>query len=159
MLQFRIFAYADAHRYRLGSANYASLPVNRARCPVNVYHRDGVMRFDGNGGGRVNYEPNSFGGPIEDPRFKEPPLRISGDADRYDHRVGNDDFTQPGNLFRLMSAAQQGRLMDTIAGAMQGVPEDIVRRQIAHFAKADPAYGRGVAERMGIAPGKSAAAE
>jgi catalase len=40
---------------------------------------------------------------VEDPRFKEPPLKISGDADRYDHRIGNDDYTQAGNLFRLMS--------------------------------------------------------
>src|SRR5580704_255589 len=96
MLQFRIFAYADAHRYRLGSVNYTSLPVNRPRVPVHTYHRDGFMRADGNDGGAVNYEPNSFGGPVEDPRFKEPPLKISGDADRYDHREGNDDYTQAG---------------------------------------------------------------
>ncbi len=73
MLQMRILSYADAHRYRLG-VNHESLPVNKPRCPVHSYHRDGSMRFDGNAGGAVNYEPNSFGGPIEDPRFKEPPL-------------------------------------------------------------------------------------
>lgn len=28
------------------------------------------------------YEPNSFGGPFESPEFAEPPLKISGDADR-----------------------------------------------------------------------------
>jgi len=71
MLQFRIISYADAHRYRLG-VNYESLPVNRPRCPVATYHRDGSMRFDCNGGGSVTYEPNSFGGPVEDGRFKEP---------------------------------------------------------------------------------------
>jgi len=38
------------------------------------------MRFDGNDGGAVNYEPNSFGGPVEDPSFKEPPLKIASDA-------------------------------------------------------------------------------
>ncbi len=150
MLQFRIFAYGDAHRHRLG-VNHESLPVNRARVPVNDYHRDGAMRFDGNGGGAVNYEPNSFGGPVEDPAFKEPPLAISGAADRYDHRLGNDDYGQPGDLFRLMSPDQQRQLFDNIAAAMQGVPEAIQRRQIAHFAKADPAYGRGVAERLGLA--------
>ncbi len=95
MLQFRIFSYADAHRYRLG-VNYEALPVNKPRCPVHNYHRDGAMRFDANYGGAVNYEPNSMGGPVEDPRFKEPPLKVSGDADRYDHRVGNDDYTQAG---------------------------------------------------------------
>jgi catalase len=150
MLQFRIFAYADAHRYRLGSANYASLPVNRPRASVHNYLRDGTMRSDENGGGAVNYEPNSFGGPVQDHAFKEPPLHVSGDADRYDHRVGNDDYSQPGALFRLMSREQQQQLFDNIAAAMRGVPETIQLRQIGHFTKADPAYGQGVAERLGL---------
>ena len=149
MLQFRIFSYADAHRYRLG-VNYESLPVNRPRCPVHNYHRDGAMRFDGNDGGAVNYEPNSFGGPQEDHAFREPPLHITGDADRYDHRVGNDDYTQAGNLFRLMSAAQKKLLIGALVGAMRSVPVEIQKRQIAHFAKADPAYGAGVAEGLGV---------
>jgi catalase len=157
MLQFRIFSYADAHRYRLG-VNHESLPVNRARCPVHTYHRDGLMRFDGNEGGAVNYDPNRFGGPVEDPGFREPSLRICGDADRYDHRVDNDDYTQAGNLFRLLDPGQRTRLMDNIARAMQGVPENMVRRQVAHFHRADPAYGEGVARRMGLdAPGERAA--
>ena len=149
MLQFRIFSYADAHRYRLG-VNYESLPVNKPRCPVHNYHRDGAMRFDGNDGGAVNYEPNSFGGPKEDHAFREPPLHITGDADRYDHRVGNDDYTQAGNLFRLMSPAQKKLLIGALVGAMRSVPVEIQKRQIAHFAKADPAYGAGVAEGLGL---------
>jgi catalase len=148
MLQFRIVSYADAHRYRLG-VNYEALPVNKPRCPVATYHRDGPMRFDGNSGGAVNYEPNSRGGPVEDPRFKEPPLRISGDADRYDHRAGNDAFTQAGNLYRLMTAEQRGRLHHAIAKAMQGVPHEIIERQLGHFAKADPAYAEGVRKALG----------
>ena len=149
MLQFRIFSYADAHRYRLG-VNHESLPVNRPRCPVHTYHRDGLMRFDGNQGGAVNYEPNCFGGPVEDPGFKEPPLRISEDADRYDHRADNDDYTQAGNLFRLMTGEEQARLMDNIACAMKGVSKEILRRQVAHFYRADPAYGAGVSRRVGV---------
>jgi catalase len=143
MLQFRIVSYADAHRYRLG-VNYESLPVNKPRCPVATYHRDGSMRFDGNGGASVNYEPNSFGGPVEDGRFKEPPLHISGDADRYDHRAGNDDYTQAGNLYRLMPPAERDRLHAAIAGAMRGVPAEIIERQLKHFERADPAYADGV---------------
>ncbi len=118
MLQFRIFSYADARRYRLGSPNYNSLPVNRPRCPVHTYNRDGFMRFDGNYGDAANYEPNTFGGPVEDPRFKEPPFKISGDADRYDHREGNDDYTQVSNLFRLMSKEEQQRLFANTARSM-----------------------------------------
>lgn len=150
MLQFRIFAYADAHRYRLG-VNHDALPVNAPRCPVHNYHRDGAMRFTSNGGGSVNYEPNSFGGPVQDARFQEPPLKITGAADRYDHRDGNDDYTQAGNLFRLMTAEEQQRLFGNIAEAMHGVPTDIIERQLAHFTKADPAYGEGVAAVLGLA--------
>jgi catalase len=143
MLQFRIFSYADAHRYRLG-VNYESLPVNKPHAEVNTYHRDGAMRFDGNNGGAVNYEPNSLEGPAEDHQFKEPPLKISGDADRYDHRQGNDDYTQAGNLYRLMPKPEQERLHRAIANAMSGVPAEIAERQLKHFAKADPAYAAGV---------------
>lgn len=149
MLQFRIFSYADAARYRLG-ANHESLPVNRPRCPVHNYYRDGLMRFDDNGGGSVNYEPNSFDGPIEDPSVKEPPLRLEGAADRYDHRIGNDDYSQAGALFRLMDDEQRRQLFENIAASMQGVPEAIVRRQCVHFAKADPAYAAGVAQALGL---------
>jgi len=148
MLQFRIISYADAHRYRLG-VNYENLPVNRPRCPVSTYYRDGVMRFDDNSGGAVNYEPNSFDGPTEDARFKEPPLAITGNVDRFDHRAGNDDYTQAGNLYRLMPADERARLHRAIAGAMAGVPKEIVERQLAHFAKADQAYAAGVRKALG----------
>ena len=146
MLQFRVFSYADAHRYRLG-VNYESLPVNKPRCPVSHYHKDGPMRFDGNDGGAVNYEPNSRGGPVEDHKYKEP-LKIDGDADRYDHREGNDDYTQAGNLYRLFDDDQKDRLHKAIAGAMCGVPKEIVDRQLAHFKKADPAYAAGIKKAL-----------
>ena len=149
MLQGRIFAYADAHRYRVGT-HYEALPVNRPRTPVHHYHADGPMRFDAPQGGDAYYEPNSFDGPAQAPGYAEPPLKISGDADRYDHREGNDDYTQAGNLFRLLPADEKERLFQNIAEAMAGVPETIVQRQLAHFLKADPAYGQGVAKALGV---------
>ncbi|MBN8873425.1 MAG: catalase [Rhodospirillales bacterium] len=149
MLQARIFAYADAHRYRVGT-HYEALPVNRPHAaPVHSYHADGPMRFDAPKGTDAYYEPNSFNGPVQDPSVQEPPLRISGDAARWDHRVGNDDYTQAGNLFRLFDAAQRQRLFANVAASMQGVPAEIVERQIAHFTKADPAYGAGVRAAIG----------
>ena len=154
MLQARVFSYADAHRYRIGT-HYEMLPVNRPRSAVKTYHLDGPMRFDAPGGTNAFYEPNSFGGPVQDKRFAEPPLRVSGDADRYNHRDGNDDYTQPGDLFRLMSPAQKQRLFSNTAGAMNGVPEEIVRRQLGHFHKADPAYAAGVASALNVEWGVS----
>jgi catalase len=152
VLQARLLSYPDAHRYRIG-VNYASLPVNQPKCPVMNYQRDGHMRFDGNSGGAPNYEPNSFGGPIQDPSVKEPPLKINGDADHFDHWNGNEDYwTQPGNLYRLMTNDEKLRLFSNIIGAMQDVPREIQLRQVKHFYKADSAYGEGVARGLGIIP-------
>jgi catalase len=151
MLQARIFSYADAHRYRLG-VNHDLIPVNKPRCPVINYHRDGSMRVDENGGGSVNYEPNSLNGPVQRAAFHEPPLRITGDASRFSHRDGNDDYTQAGDLFRLMNAEQRERLFGNVARHMQAgnTSPEIQLRQICHFFRADPAYGTGVARALGI---------
>ena len=148
MLQARVLSYADAHRYRLGT-HYEALPVNAPRNAVHHYHKDGSMRFfEPRTPADAYYEPNSFAGPQEDPGVKEPPLRISGDADRYDHREGNDDFGQPAALFALFDEPQRRRLYSTIAEAMDGVPEAIVERQCSLFDRVDPAYGAGVREAV-----------
>ena len=151
VLQARLFAYADAHRYRLGT-HYEALPVNAPKCPVRHYHKDGAMRFFRNDTGNPDayYEPNSLGGPTQDPSVAEPPLALDGAADRWNHRDGNDDYGQAGDLFRLFDAGQKQRLFANIAAAMQGVPKDIVERQLAHFGKADPAYGAGVRAAIGM---------
>jgi len=151
MLQSRIFSYADAHRYRLGT-HYEALPVNQPKSEVNHYHKDGKMRFFDNNTDNPDayYEPNSFNGPEEDSKYAEPVLKISGDADRYNHREGNDDYTQPGNLFRLFNDEQKQRLFNNVRDAMQGVPEEIVQRQLVHFHKADPEYAEGVAKALSV---------
>ena len=150
MLQGRIFSYADAHRYRLG-ANYDRLPINRPRSEVNTYQRDGQMRFDDNDGPSVVYEPNSFGGPVADPTYREPPLKISGDADWYDQKRGvDDDYVQPGNLYRLMPSDEQQRLIGNIVGSLKQVPGEIQQKMVDHFRKADQAYGDGIARGLGL---------
>lgn len=148
MLQGRLFAYADAHRYRVGT-HYEALPINRPKFPVKNYHKDGAMRFDEPKRGDGDYyEPNSFGGPVEDKGAIEPPLRVSGDATFYDHRSDGDDYKQPGDLFRLFDDAQKQRFFKNIAGAMAGVPQHIIDRQLGHFEKADPAWAEGVRKAL-----------
>jgi catalase len=148
MLQGRLFAYPDAHRYRVGT-NFQHLPVNAPRCPVHTHHRDGGMRFDGNGGSGPNYDPNSFGGPTQNRDYRETPLALNGAADRYDHRVDSDYYSQAGALFRLMAPAQQQLLIANIVGAMRPVPKAIQLKQLGHFLKADRLYGEGVAVGLG----------
>lgn len=149
MLQARIFSYADAHRYRLGT-HYESLPPNQPISEVNHYHKDGAMRFTENFNDNPDayYEPNSFNGPIEDPTAQEPPMKISGDIRRYEEQDKMGNYQQAGDLFRLFDDAQRKRLFSNIADAMEGVPKEIIDRQLVHFDKADPEYGKGVREAL-----------
>lgn len=149
MLQGRLFAYADAQRYRLG-VNAESLPVNAARCPVHNYHRDGTMRFDGNGGDSVNYEPNSFDGPTDSPELKEPPLELHGAAYAYNHRDDTDYYTQPGDLYRLVPEDEKKRIVSNVTASMDGVCAEIRTRAIARFYQADKSCGEALAAANGV---------
>ncbi len=149
MLQARIFSYADAHRYRLGT-HYEALPVNAPKCPVHHYHKDGAMNFMGQQSGNVDayYEPNSVNGPVEDKAALEPALKIDGDGARYNHRDGNDDFSQPRALFELFDEGEKSRLFDNIAASMNGIPAQIAERQCKLFDQVHPDYGAGVRSRL-----------
>jgi catalase len=149
MLQARLFSYGDAQRYRLG-VNFNHIPVNAPRCPFRSYHRDGAMRTDGNLGGAKTYQPNSDGLWDNQSAFAEPPLPIAGPADRFDHYADDDHYEQPGNLFRLMSPAQQKLLFENTARALGGAALHIKQRHVENCSKADPAYGAGVAAALGL---------
>ncbi|MGB2517982.1 catalase KatB [Shewanella algae] len=156
MLQARLFAYADAQRYRIG-ANYNQLPVN---CPhatqANHHQRAGAMAgaqcpYHGSqtgGDALVNYGPNSQPSGLQDAtEFKEPPLRLDGEADRYS-RYGQDDYTQAGNLYRLLPEEEKARLISNICGTLSQATQDVQQRMIGHFSQADADYGRRVQEML-----------
>jgi catalase len=108
------------------------------------------MRFFEQKTGAVDafYEPNSFEGAVQDERFAEPPLAISGDAERYNHRDGNDDYKQVTALFNLFDGSQKARLYLNVAEAMWGIAEAIIERQLAHFKKVHPDYEAGVRREL-----------
>ena len=109
------------------------------------------MRVDGNYGSTLGYEPNSYGEWQQQPEFAEPPLSLEGAADRWEYREDDDDYyTQPGKLFRLMTPAQQAVLFANTGRAMGDAPKEIKLRHIGNCLKADPAYGKGVADALGI---------
>lgn len=149
MLQARIFSYPDAHRYRVGT-HYEMLPVNRPIVDVNTYNLDGSMNFEIKEPTDAYYEPNSFDGAVEDKSFAEPAFETGDVANRYNHRDGNDDFSQPRALFNLMSDYQKEQLFNNIAAAMQGVPRNIVDRQISLFEQVHVNYAAGVKKALGI---------
>ena len=72
------------------------------------------------------------------------PALAAGAVERYDHREDEDYYSQPGALFRLFDDAQKQRFFGNIARHIHGVPNEIVKVQIEHFRRADPAYAAGV---------------
>ena len=149
MLQARLFSYGDTQRYRLG-INFNHIPVNVPQCPLQSYHRDGKMRTDGNLGGTLSFNPNSAGLWDNQPDFADPPLPVEGEATHWDHRVDDDHWEQPGNLFRLMTPSQQQALFENTARAMGDARRHIKERHVANCLRADPAYGEGVARALGL---------
>jgi len=150
MLQVRLFSYGDAQRYRLG-VNHYQIPVNKPQCPFHNSSRDGAMRVDGNEGGTLHYFPNSYSQWEEQKEFTEPGLSIEGEADHYDFREDDSDyFSQPGNLFRLLTADKKELLFKNIVAEVGGAEIFIQVRHAHNCYKADSAYGEGVAKALGL---------
>ena len=155
MLQNRVLSYADAHRYRIGT-NYHQVPVNRPRCPVATYHRDGSMRVDGNGGGSVDYEPNTMGGPLpgdkhEPARTAEPPMPAHGDGARYDEFPGDerDFFGQPRIFWNeVLDEGGRDRLCEAISNSMADSPERIREPVLKQFEQVSPDFRSGVEAKL-----------
>ncbi|WP_443056664.1 catalase [Streptomyces sp. MUM 178J] len=154
MLQGRLFAYADAHRYRLG-VNHTQLPVNAPKAVpgrgADNYGRDGFMATRNGSRHDKNYEPNSYQGPTQTDAALSAPLAVSGytGAHAAPAHVKDDDFFQAGELYRLMSEEEKSRLVANIAGGLSQVTrDDVIEKNLAHFHAADEDYGRRVEEAV-----------
>ncbi len=164
MLQGRLLAYQDAHRYRLGT-NFAHIPVNAPRCPVNNYQRDGVMAgmcpfagakseygADNNQGSSVNFYPNdrtAQGAPQPNPKVAEPAMPMESNAWVNIYNTDEEDhYTQAGDLFRLMTDDQKSQLAGNIAGGLKHASDSIQKRMLIQMEKADSDYAKRVTAAM-----------
>lgn len=158
MLQGRLLAYQDAHRYRVG-VNVNQLPVNAARCPVNHYQRDGAMAggcpvhggSNNQDSGR-NFYPNdgiNAGTPAPEPAVAEPPMPVEANAwiNRFDTSE-DDHYSQAGNLYRLMNESQKDQLASNIADGLIHATDAVKKRILEQFEKADQDYSARVAQAM-----------
>lgn len=154
MLQGRILSYPDAQRYRLGG-NYEQIPVNRCPFATHNYQRDGLMAVNGNGGSEPNYYPNSFDDMVVDQNYREPAMHLQATvADRFDRNAEgeNDHFSQPGNLFRIMTDQEKANTISNIVGAMSGIDgpkrDKIIGLQLCHWFRADMELGMAIAKGL-----------
>ncbi|MDO3401677.1 catalase [Mycolicibacterium neoaurum] len=143
MLLARDFAYADAHRHRLG-VNYKQIPVNSPKTAVHSYSKDGAMRVT-NVTDPV-YAPNSYGGPAADPaRTAEALWHADGDMVRaaYSLHAEDDDWGQAGTLVRdVLDDAARDRLVSNIAGHLSdGVSEPVLQRAFEYWRNVDKDLG------------------
>ena len=116
---------------------------------MHSYHRDGLMRVDGNEGATKGYSPNSIGEWKTRPAIHSyscvdgPTMRHSPYEDRHD-----DCFYQPGNLYRLMTEDKRALLIQNTATDMMPVTYNIKYRHAAHCYLADKEYGTRLAKAM-----------
>ncbi len=148
MLQGRLFSYGDAQRYRLG-VNHDQIPVNRARCPIHSFHRDGQMRVDGNEGARKGYSPNSIGEwQTRHAQYSYSPSHEgSMRHNPYEDREDNC-FYQAGDLYRLMTEDKRKLLLENTVADIMPVTENIKLRHCAHCYLADKEYGARLTEML-----------
>jgi catalase len=149
MLLARIFAYADAHRARLG-VNYKQIPVNSPKVPVHSYSKDGAMRVQ-NVRDPV-YAPNSKGGPRADgERYPTSEVWSAGGEmvrAAYTLRKDDDDFGQPNALInKVMDDEARARLVSNVVGHLRdGVTKPILERAVQYWRQIDQAVGDRVVE-------------
>lgn len=151
MLQARLMSYADTHLHRLG-VNHHQIPVNKPRCPVMHYMRDGQGATAETYGAAPNYWPNTRAQtPMPNERYSDPEWDL-GQAvvDRFDSTQDHDDFTQAGDLFRMFDDNHRDRLTTRIAGALGQARREVQLRQLCHFFRADEDYGKRVAVKLGF---------
>ncbi len=149
MLLGRVFSYADAHRYRVGT-NYAQLPVNAPKVQVNTYSKEGAMDFRYSSPDVPVYAPNSYGGPHADPEAAgddglwsfDPTIVRAG----YIAHAEDSDWAQPGTLVReVLNDEQRERLKDNIVGhVLNGVTEPVLVRVFEYWRNVDKALGDAV---------------
>ncbi|WP_108260717.1 catalase [Mangrovicoccus ximenensis] len=158
MLQARVFSYADAHRYRLGT-HYEALPANapKAAPATHNYHKDGGMRFfpPNTGHPDAYYEPNQLAEAARaDGTVAEPPLRIDGDAARYDQADPDADYVQVRALvMEVMDEDERARLYRNMGGAMAPCSDSVKERWFEVLRRVHPDYEAGVRKVVASAPG------
>ena len=153
MLQARIFSYADAHRYRVGT-NHAQLPVNLPKNQVNNYSQDGQGRYHFNAPSVPVYAPNSVGGPAAvEPAVAGGGWENDGELTLAAHSLHAEDgdFGQAGTLYReVFNEGEKARLLETVTGAVSGVKNAAIKeRAIQYWTNVDAEFGAKLRANLG----------
>jgi catalase len=154
LLQGRLFSYTDTQLIRLGGPNFHELEINRPRCPMRNFQRDGVKRQNVPTG-RVAYEPNSLdpAGPRESAErgFVTYADQESGDKLRIRSETFADHYSQARQFFRSMTEPEQRHIISAFAFELGKVETVAIRkRMLGHLMIIERTLGAAVEEALGM---------
>ncbi|MCY8930319.1 catalase KatX [Bacillus subtilis] len=151
LLQGRTFAYSDTQRYRVG-ANYLQLPINSPKKHVATNQEGGQMQYrvdraEGQNP-HVNYEPSIMGGLKEAKQDgKDHTPHVEGDVKR-EAIDRTNNFGQAGETYRRFTEFERNDLITNLVNTLSTCRKEIQDQMIENFTKADPDYGKRVAEGL-----------
>ena len=165
LLQGRLFSYADTQMHRLGSANFANLPINRPVCPFHNNQRDGVMQYN-IPTPKVNYYPNSLGdgspaiASEQQGAFVTHPERVEGHKIRERSPSFKDHFTQATLFWNSLTAPEKEHLVQAAHFELGKVMNQAVKeRMLGLFNQVDRELVTRIAAGLGMpVPSESAPA-
>jgi catalase len=152
LLQGRIFSYTDTQLSRLGSPNFHEIPINRPKCPMHNFQRDGHMRMEVNKG-QTSFEPGSLeSGPRESPAgFHTHPTADTGPKVRARSETFADHYSQARLFWRSMTGPEQRHIVNAYTFELSKVSTVAVRtRMLGHLHVIEPELGERVADALGM---------
>ncbi|TYC90493.1 catalase, partial [Novosphingobium sp. BW1] len=153
LLQGRNFSYLDTQLKRLGSPNFTHLPINAPKVPVQNFQQDGHMAMR-NPSGRANYEPNSWGGPRENPQagYRHYPVEETGRKAQTRSETFADHYSQARQFFISQTPIEQKHIGDALVFELSKCERaDIRERIVAHLLNIDTSLATVVANGLGLA--------
>lgn len=156
LLQGRNFSYLDTQLKRLGGPNFTHIPINAPKCPFHTLQQDGHMAMH-NPKGRVNYEPNSWGGEAGGPRenpekgFRTFPADVSGQKERVRSEKFADHYSQARQFYKSQTEVEQTHVQMAITFELSKVETPAIRsRVVSHLRTIDEGLAKAVAEGLGL---------
>jgi catalase len=156
LLQGRNFSYLDTQLKRLGSPNFTHIPINAPKCPFATLQQDGHMAMI-NPKGRVNYEPNSWGGEAGGPReapeigFRSYPAEEQGAKLRIRSETFSDHYSQARQFYKSQTPTEQNHTVSALVFELSKCETPAIRsRMVAHLLNIDDSLARQVAEGLGL---------
>ncbi len=158
LLQGRNFSYLDTQLSRLGTPNFAQLPINAPKCPFANFQQDGHAALV-NPTGPVNFEPNSktgaAGGPRENPKtgYQSYAAVETGETRRVRPSSFADHYSQAAQFYASQLPIEQKHIGDAFVFELSKVETPAIRaRMVANLRNVNEDLAATVADGLGLTP-------